>query len=286
MLISVGEIIDRSWHHYTKHFIELMSVAAWLLIVALVSTIATWLYPAVSFGNATHLTGTELIGIILYAITFLIITPIVSTWVFNTTARLIDRQAQNKPLSLREVSHEGWHFFFPRLLVEALVVVCVGAPVFLMIPGLVLSILSNQTAPVLAIPGSILFLLGIFASLILSFTFVFRLFFSSYQLLLENKRGRGALRASWQLIKGRGWRAFWRLIVPKIIFYFGLFTLQMFLVFLLKILATNLAGLNFDLGVRIYAIGSTTVFIVLGALINPLIMTADYLLFRSLQENS
>ncbi len=261
-----------------------MSVASWLLLVAIINIVATWLYPASSYGIAQVLSTSERLGVVLYSVTFLIVTPIISIWVFNTTTRLIDREMQGKAISLREVSREGWHFFFARILVGFLVALSVVATSLLTVPGFFLSILGNSIAPVLAIPGSILFILGLFGAVVIGTILAIRLFFSAYQLLLEDKHGRQALRASWKLTQDRGWATFWRMVLPKVIFFFGIFTIQLFLVYLLKIFATNLAGLNFELGVRIYAIGSTTIFLVLYALVNPLIMSADYLLFRSLQE--
>ncbi len=285
MLISVGEILDRSWHHYTNRFVELMSIAAWLLLAALINVFATWLYPTASYGIVAGLNYKEIFGVVLYAINFLVITPIVSIWVFNATVHLIDREISNQPIRLREISRDAWKVFFPRIWIGILGGLCVATPVLLVVPGFILSSVSKKGAlHFLSIPATILFLLGLAGALIIGVKIAIRLFFSAYELILENKRGRLALRTSSKLVMNRWFPTLWRVILPKVVFFFGAFTIQMFLIFLLKSFSTNLAGLNFELGVRIYTIGSTTIFLVLAALLNPLVLTADYLLFRSLQS--
>ena len=283
-LITVGEVIDRSWHHYTKHFVELMSVAAWLLIVAILNTLATWLYPQMNYGIPTDLSGIDLFSVILYAVNFLLIAPVVSIWVFNTTVLLIDRESQNGQIRLKELGRKGWKKFFPRVLVGILGILCVASPILLVLPGALLSFAATTIVPGLGVIATILFVFGIFAATAGMIFLLIRLIFSAYELLLSDQHGRKALRASWKLTADRWWPVFWRVVLPKVIFFFGMFTVQLFLTFLLRMLATNVAGLNFELGVRIYTIGSGLIFILLGALLNPLVLTSDYLVYKSLKE--
>lgn len=284
-LITVGEVIDRSWHHYTKHFVELMSVAAWFLIVAVINTVATWLYPQPNYSLATTLTGMDTFAVILYAVNFLLIAPVISIWVFNTTVNLIDHEFNKQPIRLKELGRKGWKNFFPRVLVGILGFLCVISPAVLVVPGAALSFAANTAVPGLGILATLLFTFGILAAIAVAIFILMRIFFAAYELLLGGHHGRAAIRGSWGLTSGRWWAVFWRVVIPKIVFFFGMFTIQLFLTFLLQMIATNVAGLNFELGVRIYTIGSALVFILLGALLNPLVLTSDYLVYRSLKED-
>lgn len=285
-LITVGEVIDRSWHHYTKHFVELMSVAAWLLVVAILNTIATWLYPEMTYGVPSDLSGIDLFAVILYAVNFLLIAPVISIWVFNTTIRLIDRERKQQPIRLKELSAEGWKFFLPRVLVGFLAFLCAAAPFVLLVPLALLSLAANRLLPQIGTISTLLFVFGLFAAVAVTIYIMIRIFFAAYELLLNDRRGKKAIQGSLEVTARRFWPVFWRVVIPKVIFFFGLFAIQLFLTFLLRTVSTNIAGLNFELGVRLYTIGSGLIFIILGALLNPLLMTSDYLVFQSLREES
>lgn len=287
-LISVGQIIDRSWQHYTKHFVELMSITSWLLVIALLQIVSSWFYPELVLDPAAsvHLNGIEVVGVILYALTLFVITPAISIWVFNAVIIAVDRQAQNKKMNFREISKEARRLFFPRLLVIVLVALSIGSSFLLLTPGILTNFLATSTeSSALSLLAVLLLFFGTIAMGVAVICLSIRLVFSAYTLLVDGLHGRAALRQSLALTKGRFWSVFWRVILPKIIFFFGFFAAQVILLFILRTFVLNVAGLNVILATRLYTIGSSVIFVVLTALVNPLIMIADYHLYRSVKEN-
>jgi hypothetical protein len=127
--------------------------------------------------------------------------------------------------------------------------------------------------------------LGLTATISLVVFVSIRLAFSSYALLIENHRGLSALQRSSRLVRGRFWAVLVRFLLPKMLFFFVLFALQGLLLFVLQFAAREIGGLDFLLVGQIFSLGRTIVFLALSALIQPLVLTADYLIFRSITEN-
>lgn len=283
-LISIGQILDRSVHHYAKYFIELMSISAWLLIIVVLNVVSTWFYPSAL--NQVALTGlgaSEWFGIILYSLTFFVATPVISLWVSNNLMMVIDRQDQGQPVNLKAIGRQSWRLFFPRLLVSVLVGLIYLAILLVFVPGVIMLIAAEESA---VIPGlAALFLIGgIFIGIPLLLLAIVRLFFAPFALVLDGHHGRQALQASDRLVQGRWLSTLVRLFIPQLIFYLGFFLLQAFLLFVLKQVILTVAGLNVDLAIRLYSIGSGTIFILLTILITPLALTAATLLYKSLRS--
>jgi len=47
-LISVGQLIDHSWEHFRKHFVEVMSISCLLFIPTIFGIISLAIYPNAS----------------------------------------------------------------------------------------------------------------------------------------------------------------------------------------------------------------------------------------------
>lgn len=286
MLISVGAILDRSWQHYTKHFLELVSISAWLLLLAVLNIVSVWLSPDTLVATSgSPMSAASTVGLILYALTFFVLAPILSIWISNRLIKGIDQQLSGRTINLKELSTFGWKYFFPRLLVGFLTGVLVLAPMLLLVPGGAFAALSAATgSAALSILSTALIFIGVIAAGLGCVYIAVRVLFSPYTLLLENKRGRDAVKASAKLSAGKWWATFWRVVIPAVVFYFFMFTIQFFLLLLLKNIILSVAGLNVTLAAQLYNIGSGTVFIVLNALVAPLLVIANMLVYRSLRD--
>lgn len=287
-LISIGQIIDRAWHHYTTHFKTLISISGWLLIIAILNIIATWFYPEATMlatTKATDFTGSEWFGISLYMLTFFVATPIISIWVSNTLIQTINKQDDGKAVNLTAEGKLSWKLFFPRVLVGLQVAGMILLTGLLIIPGGVL-FATTDSGSGLEAASSLLLILGIVAAVLLTFALVIRLFFAPFALVLGGLHGRAALKESLRLTRGRWFSTFIRLLIPQALFYLGLFIVQIVVLYALQAIIIAVAGLNIDLAIRLYSIAQGTVFLILTIFMNPLVLTANTIVFKNLRETA
>ncbi len=287
-LISIGQIIDRAWHHYTTHFKALISISGWLLIVAILNIVATWFYPEatmIATTRAADFTASEWFGIALYTLTFFVATPVISIWVSNMLMQTIDKQDSGKTINSKEQSALSWKLFFPRVLIGLQVGGMILATGLLIVPGGVLSAAIDGENGVKAV-ASLILIVGIIATVLLTFALVIRLFFAPFALVLDGKHGRAALKESLRLTRGRWFATFIRLLIPQALFYLGLFLAQIIVLYGLQAIILAIAGLNIDLAIRLYSIAQGTVFLVLTIFMNPLILSANTIVYKNLRETA
>ncbi|MBU0531418.1 MAG: glycerophosphoryl diester phosphodiesterase membrane domain-containing protein [Candidatus Uhrbacteria bacterium] len=282
-LITVGQIIDHAWDHYRKHFVELISVSAWLLILAVLYTIAFALYPsAADFYFNYDFTAVENFAITLAMITSFIVGPILGIWIFASLVKLVAKQAQGAPINLKKVMHGSWKHFWPLVLVNVLFTLLIMAPILLLAPGLLLTIFSiSATSGTMGSLGSLLIIAGIIAAIVVVIWLAVKYFFIGYTVVLDERHGKAAFSASSKLVKGRFWPLLGRLLVPKVLFFLLGAIIQIVLIFVITALITAFAGLNLDLAERLLSITNSVVLIIVTILINPIIIIADYLIYDS-----
>ncbi len=280
-MLSVGQIIDIAWEHYRKHFVELVSISAWFLILAALYTISFLLYPTtLDLVTGVELSTMENIGIYLAMFSSFIVGPVLGIWLFITLVKLIDAEMKEKKVDLKEIAMGSWKYFWPLLIVNILFTLLILAPILLVLPGLLMSILA-PTVPILGLLGSILAVAGTITLLILVIWWAIKYFFIGYSVVLENEKGKKAFRHSSDLVKGRFWPVFWRLVIPKLVFFSAFALLQFFITLIINYVVTGAAGLNIEIAEKLLRISNAVIVIVVTALINPLVLTADYLVFES-----
>jgi len=282
-IISVGQIIDHAWDHYRKHFVELISVSAWFLILAILYTIAFALYPsAADFYFNYDFTGTENFAITVAMITSFIIGPAIGIWIFGALVKLVHLQFTGSRIDLKAIMHGSWKKFWPLVLVNVLFTLLIIAPVLLLAPGFIMTIISISSASaILGSLGSLLIILGIIAAIVIVIWLAVKYFFIGYSVVLDDKHGKAAFTHSGKIVKGRFWPIFGRLLIPKVLF----FLLGVIIEFVFILVATSLimafAGLNLDLAERLVSITNSLAIILVTILINPIIIIADYLIYDS-----
>lgn len=284
LTISVGEIIDKSWHYYKKHFGELMSVSGWLLVAAALNVIALALYPSASIIlSERDYTALETTGVILVIISNFIVTPIIGIWITATLVRLIDAVISGRSTTLKNVMKEGRKYFWPYLLASVMFSLVICATLLLLVPGFLFTWVGAiwPNTIVVSMIGSLLFIIGIVVATVLAIKYCIRFFFYTYTLIVDNHKGRNALKESSRLVKGNFWGVLARLAIPKILF-FVLFAIALFIaITIADVITSGAAGLNVDLQVRLNTIITGVLVLVQAALINPIILIADYLIYKN-----
>lgn len=282
-IISVGQIIDHAWDHYRKHFVELISVSAWFLILAVLYAIAFALYPsAADFYFNYDFTTVENFAITLAMITSFIIGPIIGIWIFAALVKLVGKQAQGARVNLKTVMHSSWKHFWPLVLVNVLFTLLIIAPVLLLAPGFILTILSiSATSAIMGSLGSLLLIVGIVAAILIVIWLAVKYFFIGYAVVLDGQHGKAAFNTSSKLVKGRFWPILGRLLVPKILFFLLAVIIEFIFIFVVTSLIMAFAGLNLELAERLISITNSLALILVTILINPIIIIADFLIYDS-----
>ncbi|MFH1315186.1 MAG: hypothetical protein ABIH67_02195 [Candidatus Uhrbacteria bacterium] len=282
-LITIGQIIDHAWDHYRKHFVELISVSSWLLIVAVLYTVAFAFYPSeTTITTGQELTLIERLSYYLTLITSLIVVPIIGHWVFIGLTRLTHRQKQEKKTNLRDLAKSNWKSFLPLVLVNILYALLLFATLAFLVPGLGLIILSEVASiTFIGSLGTILLILGMFLILILVLWWSVRYFFVGYTLLIDDQHGRSAFTASRKAVGSNFWPVFWRILIPKVLYFFIFASIQFVLGSLLYMLVAGFSGLNLELTARLITISSVFLAVGLSIFMNPLVIITDYLIYQS-----
>jgi len=282
-LITIGQIIDHAWDHYRKHFVELVSVSSWLLIVAVLYTIAFAFYPS----ELTIITGQELtlvenLSYYLTLVTSLILVPIIGHWIFIGLTRLTHRQSQEKKTNLRDLAKTNWKSFWPLILVNILYGLLLFSALAFLVPGLGLVILGEVASiALIGSLGTILLILGLFLVLILVLWWSVHYFFVGYTLLIDDHRGRAAFTASRKAVGTHFWPIFWRILIPKVLYFFIFASIQFVLGSLLYMLVAGFSGLNLELTARLITITGVFLAVGISILMNPLVIITDYLIYQS-----
>jgi hypothetical protein len=286
-LLSVGEIIDRTWEHYKVEFVGLLSVSGWILIAAIVDLFALIFYPTVSkLALGATLTNWESFGVALFAFSNYGIASIINLWVFAALSRLVSSQLSGRGDNVNRAMQEGGKFFLPLAYIGILIgVLLFGAVALSFAPSVGIALLGMWTnmaaAPFLV---ALFEIIGVCVAIFLCFRWSVQYFLAPYTLLVDGVRGWPALVQARRMVDGRFWSIFLRLAVPKALFIlFGVVGMQI-LISALSLVTVSAAGSNIDLQARLGTIVLYVVMYLATAVINPLIVIADVLLYRSLKN--
>ena len=285
-LISIGELIDTSWDQYRRHVVDHVSISGWLLVKSIVDIVALAMYPTVTkLATQAALTATEQAGVILFIISNAILAPVLGIWVFTGLVRLVRAQQLGRG-DVRAAMKDANAYFFPTVWVTILlaVVLLVGLAIgfgpTLILAGLG-ALMKNGMLTILA---NVLLIFGVFVAFILNFRWSVQIVMAPYALLVDNIHGRSALLKSRKLAEGRFWAVLARYALPKVVFVlFGLVGMGI-LSYATTLVVSGAAGLNVDVQLRLITIMGSIFPIVIAAIVNPLLVIADVLLYRSLSE--
>src|SRR3989339_716155 len=286
-LISIGELIDQSWDVYRLRFVELLSVSGWFIITAILLAVALAFYPsATKLQVGSVLSTMETMGVLLFSLTTLLITPLLSFWLYTSLTKMLGAHFSRKQVEPKIALREGRNVFIPtaftsiRVMFMVLLAVVIGFG-----PAAIIATIGSLTnISGFIILANLLLVVGIFVSLFLSIKWMVYYILAPLLTILDGIRGKEALAQSRSLIEGRFWGVLFRITIPKLVFVlFGVFALSI-VGFLVGILIDASGGINLDIQLRISTMTQTVVPILIATFINPLIIISDVLLLRSLKE--
>ena len=280
-LISLGQVIDKTIGHYKKHFVELLSITAWIIIASVPAAIAKLIQPYVI---GTELTPLHIFTIVLNNVGALLV-GIVSIWVLLTIIIAVGEQASGATRDVKTQGKKAWKLFFSYIWVSilmSLIVAVILIPPFL---GLTLVLIDSvrETSTILSNIGGVLLLVGTLISFILLVKYSIQYGFAPYSLVLDNARGVKAFKHSSDLVAGRWWGTFFRFVIPKLIYALVVFVLNFLLLAALAIiLVITVSDISIYQGV-----GNATWMIlssIVTALSIPLIAVTDFYIYDSLRN--
>ncbi|MBT4857134.1 hypothetical protein HON52_03005 [Candidatus Uhrbacteria bacterium] len=289
-LISIGQIIDRTWEIYSTNFKSLMKISMWAFLVGIFVIIRLLLLPSGETAAIQEIMGTNpeqtlIIGFAIAVAISIFAIPITSIWVYMNLVRGVDNSIAKKKYSTKELGRQSWRDFLPYLWVMILKNIANVLPILLIVPGailLILSLMYNGVA--INSIGLLLTFLGTVAALVMVIWLGVRLTFAGYAMLLDGKGGLTSLKESFRVTEGRFWASLWRIIIPKLVFGSGVLVAEILLGLILPLLVGSLYNLGPTFG--LYAGLTITVALTTGlrVLYPPLFIIADELLYGSLKQ--
>src|SRR3989338_4521224 len=246
-ILSMGQLIDRTWEHYRARFHELMNVSGWLILLALLDLVALFFYPKSSLLEAgVALSGTQTFGITLFAIVNIVIAPLFGLWLFVAITRLVRSQIENKRADTHEAMRDGLRWYLPALFVNVLIVLmlilaaAIGfVPAFLF--GWLAAVIGNQAVVILS--ALLLIACGV-AAVVFAIRWSVYYALAPMALLLDGIRGRAALTACRQLVESRFWHTLLLLLIPKLLFLIMSFIVLLIVSFAVQATLALMAGIN------------------------------------------
>ena len=285
-LVSIGEIIDRSWESYRSSFVDFMSVSGWMLVVALLDVIALAFYPtATKLVSGAPLTALEGAGTALFWIANAVVAPVLGVWTFLAMARLADAKLSGRRLDVKTALRDAWKSFWGAALVSVLVfLVMLGALAIGIVPGMILTVIATATKlGALTALANVLLVAGVVVAAVLTVRWAVAYAFSTYAFAIDGARAKAALTASRSLVTGRFWPVLVRILIPNAVFIVVGIVVGAVLAVVAGMAVSAAAGLNADVQVRLVTITHSIFPAVAAVLVNPAIVLANVIVYRSLK---
>lgn len=252
MLPNARAIIRESFSLYKKNFkVFLPYVTLFFVPYVLISLmpIANVYIFSLLGGTSSGSGAMKMLSLLLIAIIYITLIIFV-LWASTTLTRVMNDRCDTKEekliLSTKEEMNKAKKYLWPLIITGLLTVLIVmGGTLMLLIPGIIFSLWYG---------------------------------FSSYAVMLDDKKGMEALNYSKSLVKGRWWGVFWRLLAPS--FVIGIVTSLVQLILLFPF-----GFLTYYANVILINSLSTIVAIAVSSLLLPLGMAAPLILYRDLKNN-
>lgn len=288
-LISIGEVIDKSWDHYIDHFKQLMIISLWALLVPALMIIRIFIAPdgelnmfasILEYGGSALLWAGAIIGILIA----LIAVPVITIWIYINLIKAIDGQAKKKSFTLQQLRVYGWKNFFSYIWVALLRAIIIAVPALALIPGVITIYfnISLNGGVLFGVISTLLMLAGVIFAFILITMLSIQLNFASFERLIGEKRGTKAISGSRALVDGRFWKTLVRIVIPKFVFLLIVIIMQFVVMFILSL--GSMVTIFSDTAVLSAILGVLNVILlsVIGILTTPMFIIVDYIIYDSL----
>src|SRR3989339_284417 len=115
-LISIGQIIDKTWDIYSANFKPLMRISLWGFLVGVFVIIRLILLPDGETETIAQIVGgdpkqTMIIGFALAVGISIFAIPITSIWIYMNLVRAVDAHLGRRGYSFKGLSQQSWHDF-------------------------------------------------------------------------------------------------------------------------------------------------------------------------------
>jgi hypothetical protein len=291
-LISIGQIIDKSWDHYVAHFKQLMTISLFALIIPVLMIVRLFLSPSGEMQTlAASLEGQydvlSIIGIIYGVLVAIIAIPVITIWINIMLIKAVGAQDKKITFSVKQLRADGWKNFLHYLLVAFLKTIFTILPILAIVPGLILIFINiySDGGAIIGGIGIVLSFIGLIVAAILVVMLGVQLGYAGFEMLLSQKKGMKAIKGSRALIQGRFWATLWRMLISRLIFSL-----------VSGLLMAIAVAISFAITYVIYEIIQNTTYLVISnsvelllssciaILTTPIFIIADYYIYDSLNK--
>ncbi len=276
--ITLGNLIDTSFHHYTTFLPELLGISLWLLVAQIPSALGTllssegvdlsWMTIASFSLNALGFIGTVLVSIHVGVALILAISQ-------QRTGVHIDPRAM-----LREAFAKDLSYTWASIL-QAL------APIGTVLIPLCIALVLGFIASSLPTKGSFVNALGIFsifggiiAALVGAIIVSVRYTFTPFTNVIEGKRGLAALRGSRELVEGSWWSVAINTFIPSLLYTILFATVLGILAWISGSFALMFSQNSFLIA-KLTSIFNLFIFTLGQSLITPLLLITSFVLYEN-----
>lgn len=265
MLISMSDILSKSWHLYKSHFKQLLPY----LLLTLVPAVFLAFFAVGTLFIQSFLPASPLVNLFLLAVIILLLV-VLSFWISTALIKAIGDSANNQPIlpwkqGLAFVLPRLWHLFLATALVSLIIVGIFLIPVALYI---LVNVFLSGNIPLLISIIAFVALLAVAVLVSMWYAFVY------YEVIFDNKSPVAALRDSKALVKGRWWSIFFHLLVPALVFGLLGFALRFVVMLLASAIPNELVS----------GISELVFSTVVNLLISPLTIYAGLLVYFSAKQ--
>lgn len=288
-LISLGEVIDKSWDHYVDHFKQLMVISLWALIIPALMVVRIFLAPdgeLLALAEILESGGDFLswFGVIFGTLVSLIAVPVITVWIYINIVKAVESQSKNKPVDLKALRAFGWKNFFSYVWVALIKAVVTALPVLALIPGIIAIYfnISTDGGVFFGVVSTLLMLVGVATAFALITMLSVQLGFAGFERLLGDKRGFKAISGSRSLVKGRFWKTLLRIFVGKLVFFLVVMVLQFAVMFIVSLGSAITLLSDATMISALFAILNLFLLTGIGILSTPIFIIVDYVIYDSL----
>lgn len=283
--ISIGQIIDKTFHVYQKHFLAYAKHGMWLFVTLPLSILI--LEPIV------HLFSDNIFTIaIIVAIAMLVnfvVAIIMGNFVSNGFIFATDAFDKEKTVTQASLQKSAWSRLGAACGQSVVLFVILALAALLLIPGLGLFMSSSYTeTPGVVLPALGMFLLfaGGVAALVLIVWFAVIFPFAPMKLIVERQGVFASIKGAFALVRGRWLATAVRVLIPKIVFGVIVAFVQIVVVFFFYVITAAMVPVSELIGestaaILIYILQTAAVLAVT-ALTTPAFVIADYYVYRDL----
>jgi hypothetical protein len=279
-LISLGQLIDRSFDHGKKYYKELLTILLWIVIASTPTVIAR---VTSVLENNEALTAGDWAVLIFTLLGFISVT-VVSVWAYISLTYMISLRANGRSVNFKQVSRDSWQIWLKYFALAIVIFALFAGMTLFSLPGLILIFTSvAKDSSMLTAIGAPLLFIGGTLSMITLLRYSIPLSLAPYILLLEETSVFEAIQDSLKLVKGRWLATFIRFVVPKFIYTLILLALNYLTFVVFNLLFAVTMNVSWGLTLVIYAV-SLFVSVFTSVLITPLVIANDYYLYDSLRK--